>query len=276
MKKLIYDKEIKLGTASSTKLETYRFCPLAWKLRHLDHVKSRPSPALVFGRSIHYLAKKFYSVRYKSDITLTNYWKRYWKELTDKDDTIQWIDRKKQYWEYHHAGCEILKKFYNRYSHDDKPDHLEKHFNFIFAGVKLIGSLDRVEKHDGKIILVDYKTDKFPPVKGSPGFDHSLQFTIYSLACMNLFGVFPHKIYNENLRDGIRYETVRTDKDYGYLESEIKRISKRINERDFNPVYGHHCTFCSFESYCGANPFSTGKKIDPAFQTEMNFSVDTA
>ena len=177
---------------------------------------------------------------------------------------------------YMKLGESILKKFYIKHKNRTPPLEKESCFGvkkddlFNINGHLIRGVFDRIDLVNGEYYITDYKTDKSSPVKDSFYLHRSSQFTLYSYAFRKIFSERECKNIKEkamlfyHLRDGIRYETHRSEKDYDYLKFILDEVSEGISKDKFVPFYGFHCGFCDQKVVCDkyAIEYRGGPRID--------------
>ena len=184
---------------SYSKYSTFKQCPLKYKFQYIDKIKTKPAPALFFGRAIHscleWLHRPDASDESRSFSELISYLYSIWtpdpplaaeleKEDVDFDDWLEAgecsIDRAERileaYYKKHLPGVdEFNKPAMRAYA-------VEKKFMIKFDGDIVNGIIDRVDMLDGGggFEIIDYKTNKKAPNRL---FDDNLeQLAIYKWA----------------------------------------------------------------------------------------------
>lgn len=286
-----------VGKLSASKITTYKGCGLAYFLKYVQHEKTPANVRSVFGKDIHYMLDRFYSVNYQSPESFAKYWKYYWtsnvagnflkgknkeelivKEFKLKDDFILRIGNHIEFGEdpvgiffgYMKLGENILKKFYVRHKNLPPPIAKEKSFGnkkdepFKINGHLIRGVFDRIDKTDKGYYITDYKTDKKSPEKDSFVLHRHPQFTIYSYAFRKLYGEEEQAILYYHLRSGKVFKTHRSEKDFDYIKKLLDEVSEGISRSRFVPFYGFHCNFCDYRVVCEryAIPHRGGPRID--------------
>lgn len=272
---------------SASMLSTLFRCPLAFYFQYIKHEKVPDSPALAFGKSIHYMLKSFYDKNFKSPDKFVNFWGHYWyvqkiyeyevdengKPLKDengkvifkKDENgklilkknIRWFNPEKEPHIYKNIGSGILTKFYNRnYDIDKKkqksrPLYYEKRFRKIkFKGHLLGGRWDRVDKDNkDNMYITDYKTNRRSPQEDIFFLDRLPQFIIYSASFRELFGKKEKNTLFYHLRSGNILKIPITKDHYGYLEKLLDSAQKRIEEVESGNYIPYYSFFCNFCVY---------------------------
>ncbi len=140
------------------------------------------------------------------------------------------------------------------------------------GGLQLRGMIDRVDRGDGWVIVIDYKTGVEFPKKRELDKDvvvggRFLQLPIYAHAVRQIFDLSPE----EPVQSAYWYITERGEFKYNQIvwneenterfTDTINLIAKHIQAGRFpaNPGADHfqaiaeHCTYCSFDAVCPAN-----------------------
>ncbi|HXE89401.1 MAG TPA: ATP-dependent DNA helicase [Terriglobales bacterium] len=233
---------------SASAIETYRRCPLRFKIERDWNLPGEPAPAMEYGAAVHTVLKDFYnSVR--SGMPPVREWvlDRFREELgkAKLEDALQ---REL----YERQGVEQLTRFFDQAAVQPLPDVLdtERTFHIELDGVAVTGRVDRVDRITGRRIrIVDYKT-------GSPrsqeDADDSLQLSIYALAAARAWELEPEEIVFYNLETNAG---VVTSRDADALEAAVEEIheaAEGIAAGNFRAKPGFHCKWCPYRAVCPA------------------------
>jgi CRISPR/Cas system-associated exonuclease Cas4 (RecB family) len=278
---------------SATKISTWKTCPFAFYLKYIEKVKVPQSVHLAFGKSVHYALEQFYKKNFKSAESFAKWWAHQWQRMiagqnlgkerdfwgvrehswTNKSgeripiqfcNLIYFPQNEKDaigaYFAYRKLGMNILQKFYEKHKALSKPFATEKRITFDFRGYKILAILDRADEHEGKKFVTDYKTDKGFPSSDDPVLLNHHQFTIYSAAFRDLFGVEESGILYYHLRSLLNdsktsiIKTQRLSHHFDNLErvceSTFKGVEKALQDGIFDQVWDHRCRFCDYSKPC--------------------------
>jgi len=146
-----------VGKLSLTKITTYKGCSMAYFLKYIAHENVPTNVRFVFGKSIHYFAKRFYKINYKSAESFSNAWKYYWssniegkflkgqekvnlekKEFELKNGFVFAIGNHVDlgpepvgvFFGYRKLGEKILKRFYARHIPEKDPNNEKRNVPF--------------------------------------------------------------------------------------------------------------------------------------------------
>lgn len=247
---------------SYSQIETFRICPLHYKLRYILKVPTPPGAALSFGSSIHNSMRDFY--------LLAAGGKKATPQLTRKLLKENWIK------EGYSSKAEERENFKRgkKYLHD----YLREGFNkrIKVAGTELPfvvplkqpnsktrplkagGRIDRMDKfRGGKIEIVDYKTGKNVPTQKA--VDNNLQLTFYALAATTIndeiFGKKPEEV-KLTLYYFEEQKAISTTKTKEQLKEAVKEIyewREKIESSDFKCSKHLFCNKCEFKMFCGVD-----------------------
>ncbi len=239
------NQKIKIDYLSVSQIETFKTCPLHYKLKYIYKLPAPPSASISFGVSIHNTLKEF--VETKGEI-LDIY----------KDN---WIEEgylnKKHKQEFFEKGSGYLLGFLKGgYNPKIKTIALEEKFTLkINNDLKIGGTIDRVDElSKGRYEIIDYKTGANIPTQKE--VDKDMQLSFYALAVSTLYKVKPEDIklslYYLDTQEKIT--TRRTAKELEELKKEILEIKKEIENSDFKCNNNYFCQQgCEFKMFCKSN-----------------------
>jgi RecB family exonuclease len=145
-------------------------------------------------------------------------------------------------------GQEMLVRFFDQHDKgilDPHPIGVEKAFKLPLVGINIVGKIDRVERDDKGIIVIDYKTGAKKPVDWI--LRKNLQFSAYAWACNEIYGEFPYKVAWHHLRTGELLYSERTEWDIDQLkrivEAAVLMQSQDIRYRIYHDQVCHQCDF---------------------------------
>ena len=233
---------------SYSQLESFRKCPLEYKLKNILKIKTRGKSVFSFGKTIHSTLHRFVEKSLKEKVSL--------KELLniyDEEWIFDWYQSEKEREDFYNKGKESLKLFYDDFKKNnnvliiDEEGALEKDFQIKLNGDVVIGKIDRIDKIEGGVEIIDYKT-------GSPKKtltkDDKLQLLIYALAAKRVLRLNPVKLTYYYLDDCSKASFNAKDEMIEKTESEIKELISKIKRSNFKPSVGWHCKFCDFRDIC--------------------------
>jgi len=129
------------------------------------------------------------------------------------------------------------------------PAALEFHFSIEVEGVRLTGTIDRMDRMPGGgYEIIDYKTNRrLPPLAQ---VERDLQLSIYWLAAREVWGIEPERLTLYYLLPGQRMTSARDPLDAERLRMRIATVAERIAAGKFEPRENPLCNWCDFQSRC--------------------------
>lgn len=246
----IIKKNKPITTISYTQIQTFELCPLKYKYQYILKIPSEPSGVASIGSSVHKTLDLFYrAVKEKKepDISdLKTIFNSTWIPIGFSS-----LEQEKNSKEH---AWEMLQNYYNKYH--TEPSNIkdtEQFFNIKIDNLKVIGVIDRVDKKDGYLEIIDYKTGSKPDEKK---LKKNIQLSVYAYATTqkNLYNVPLNKITVTYyyLKDNEKLSFQKNEKDIEKMKEDIKLIVEKINNSDFKPKVGKHCEFCPYRMICEA------------------------
>ena len=243
----VSNKNLKIDYLSVSQIETFKDCPLHYKLKYIYKLPTTPSASISFGVSIHDTLKEFI------DTTAS---------LTKKDILSlfkkNWIEEgylnKKHKQEFYKEGENYLLEFLKK-GYDKKIKTLATEQKFIVPldkTLKIGGTIDRVDDlGGGRFEVIDYKTGANVP--SQKDVDKDLQLSFYALATSNLYKVKPEniKLSLYYFKEQKKITTQRTEKDLEKVKEEILKIRDEIEKSDFKCNNSYFCqNKCEYLMFC--------------------------
>jgi len=242
---------------SYSALETFKRCPLKFKLQYIDKIRTPKSKDALFGTLLHSALKLLHEpgliIPTEEDIL---------KFIADKWDPSIYSSEQESTLNFAQA-IKIMKDYYAKnYPSQFTVLALETMFEVplqIGAEKHLItGKIDRVDKNeDGLLEVIDYKTTKKMP--SQEAVDKDLQLAVYHLGVANRWPTLvkedrPLKTSLYFLKHGEKLSSTRTlDNLNATKESIIKDveiIDRAFKENKFNATPNVLCDWCEFQRNC--------------------------
>ncbi|MFC1622092.1 ATP-dependent helicase [Patescibacteria group bacterium] len=228
---------------SYSQVDTYKTCPLKYKYRYVLSLPTPPNHALSFGITIHDTLRDFHQMQLHQKIPLKKL-----NEIYEKNWHPLGYDDEKHRQVRFEAGKNLLKEYYGRHAEDTvKPVALEKSFNLYIDGVRFFGRIDRIDKIDGGVEIIDYKTGK---AKEQKFVDKDDQVAFYAIAAKEALGMKPKKLTYYFVESGERISTTRTEAQLEDMKKGVGEVVKKLKGGDFKAKPGMQCEWCDFSSIC--------------------------
>lgn len=232
---------------SATAIESYRICPLRFKIEHDWRLPAEAPAAMQFGNVMHSVLKFYFDEVHVGRQPETEAVLRRFGELMSRmpfEDPLQ-----QQLYLKH--GTMQLQTFLDTYRTGPAVQVLntERTFHIEIGGVEVVGRMDRLDALDGvnRIAITDYKTGRPREQRDA---DESLQLSIYAIAAERAWQLKPERLIFHNLEDNSRIETSRTPDQLRADEEEIRAVAADIGAGKFDATPGFHCRSCAYYSLC--------------------------
>ena len=254
---------------SFSKLEACDNCPYQYYLAYILNIPKKGKGQFSFGKTMHSVLQKTMELFLsKSQSKQSDFFEQNSKIIKKFGEAISlnevldiyknlwiddWYENKKNREEYFKKGREILKDFYNK--HKDKiikPLFLEKDFKYKISAedsFSLKGTIDRIDKFENGIKIIDYKT-------GSPkeklSFKEKKQLLIYQLIFSDgkMFEKPIKQLSYYYLENNSEIEFLGSEKELEKTKENIIKTIQKIKQNDFTPNPGMLCQYCDFNKIC--------------------------
>ncbi|KKU12275.1 MAG: hypothetical protein UX19_C0003G0030, partial [Candidatus Woesebacteria bacterium GW2011_GWA1_45_8] len=236
---------------SYSQIETFRICPLHYKLKYIYKIPTSPSSSQSFGNTFHITMKAFYEeVAKGTKVTLA---------LMYRLLRQNWVSEGYLGKKHEEGSFEKAKRFLKHYLKnyfDPKviPAAMEQPFMVKLNGLRIGGKIDRVDVHGDTLQIIDYKTGANPLTQRQA--DEDLQLSIYGLAATTIDG-FPFARTPENVKLSLYYfdnpqivTTTRTKEDLEKAQKAIEDYKKQIEQSDFRCSGSILCENCEYSFLC--------------------------
>ena len=228
---------------SASSIETYKQCPLKYRLSNIDKIPQVSSkPQLTFGNIIHRVLEQFHHPNTEQNK------ERILQLLNDNWESLG-FDYETQEADFKRQGIELLSNYYE-YLKQYPANVVEREFPFSFKIEDIIinGKIDRIDKGEIGYNVIDYKTSK----KATKA-NKNIQLAIYSMYLQQekqlAFGGLPESTALYFLREE---EPIRdhkfTNTELIEMRENILEVGKNIRNQEFSPCKGFHCDWCDYKT----------------------------
>jgi DNA helicase-2/ATP-dependent DNA helicase PcrA len=266
---LVIQKKERIDSFSFTQLKTFETCPLQYKFAHILRIPILGKSSLSFGKTMHTVLQKFFEkakervfsqqtnlfssmshepyepVNIRSFIPFDGLLEIYTSVWED-----DWYENENQKKDYHKHGQKILKQFYDSLPElMILPDELEKPFHLKISPYTLRGKIDRIDRNEDTVEIIDYKTGT---TKDASSFskEDKMQLLIYQLAYEQIYGRRPTKLTYYYLDTLECVSFLGTQLELEEIKRTIIETIQNIQKGNFFAKPGFHCKFCDFYNIC--------------------------
>ena len=251
---------------SYSSINTYETCPRQYRYAYVDRVPGRPSPALSFGNSLHGALYRFHNRPVPVAPPLPEL-----LELLDDEWVSEGYAEEAEEAAYRDHARQVLERY-----HADNagsfaiPAALEHRFSIEIEGVRLNGTIDRMDRlPGGGYEIIDYKTNRRLPPRSR--VEQDLQLSIYYLAAQEIWGIAPERLTLYFLLPGERMTVTRTAAAVDDVRRRVATVAERIGAGRFDPRENPLCNWCDFQALCPVfrhryerEAITAGEAPDPA------------
>ncbi len=146
-----------------------------------------------------------------------------------------------------------------------RADRIEREFDFLLAvdDIVLHGQIDLWFEENGRLVLVDYKTNDIRDEDAHPrADDYALQLRLYALALERVCGRLPDEAYVCFLRPGRSVSVDLSEAALAAARGSVGRFREAQNKLSFPLREGRQCRWCPF--YRGLCPAGRGQAAKDA------------
>ncbi len=242
---------------SFTQLAAFRTCPLQYKFAHVLKIPIFGKWTFSFGKTMHNTLQHFFetwveregtdpaSAPKKPPVTREELMKLYEENWLD-----DWYVNDRQREEYREKGSSQLNAYYDSVEKDiPSPAFLEQAFTLKFGKIVIKGRIDRIDRFEDGIEIIDYKTGNPKELKKLSKEDKE-QLLLYQMAATDVLGLIPKKLTFHYLQDNSSVSFLGSDKDLVSLRERIVERVQSIKDSNFKATPGFHCGFCDFADIC--------------------------
>lgn len=245
---------------SYSQIDTFRLCPLHYRLSYLLKIPTAPSASLSLGNSVHNTLHGFLQqTRLGEKPVLGNL-----VDLLDKNWINEGYESRAHERKAFEAASSMLRDFFkNQFPLKKEIISLEQKFSVPLkikgeSPLRIGGKIDRVDAlPGGRIEIIDYKTGNAPK-EGQKDVDRDLQLTFYALVATKSqeapFGKKPEEIKLTLwfLGENKKFTTTRTADQLASMEREIFKTRNEIQTSDFSCSGHPYCERCEYKTFCRA------------------------
>lgn len=259
-------------TFSYSRLRRYQDCPRAYYLHYVKELPDEASIAMRLGSLVHEALERFYRWVVLEEYAgilphtvLFSIYREVFGESRVADPDV------------YADGRGILSKYVESHPNVDHMSVLaiEQEFRMEIGGAEVLGYIDRVDRVDGGIRVVDYKTNRLLFERSEVESD--MQMSIYAIAAKRLYPM-AERVYLtlDMLRHEIPLDTERTGEQ---LEATAEYISvlvgRATKDVEFEPVVGPGCVYCGQQKNCPAfQGVLRGEVPPPSESARLMLNVD--
>ena len=242
-------KDVKL---SSTRLKTFLTCKRKYYHKYIEHIKNHNIPKDIpeeyeIGNGVHLALKELYTKQNSySDATLLK------KDLDKELDNVRGKSELDKY--LISMQKKKLKQFalneVQRFNEGWIVVSTEESFEISFEGMTLVGQIDRIDKRQTEIEVLDYKTGGYSLYNKNNFTDATdFQLEFYHLLAGGLGSVVACGFYD--LKESLIVPEAFLNEKLAILQSHIKDLLLIEDINTSQCEDEKHCLYCEYKIMCG-------------------------
>jgi len=239
---------------SHSRLNDFEQCPLKYKYKYIDKIKTKEISIEAFlGKIVHNALEWLYKqIKQEKTPTIDDiimFYTKNWQEKFKPEITKITRDLKPE--DYFNKGVEFLINYYTKHQpFDDNTIETEKRiFIKLNEEHKIIGYIDRLVNKKGTYEIHDYKTANNLPHQET--IDKDRQLALYSIAIREEFQTKRIKLIWHYLAHNKTIYSTRTNEQLEQLKKDILNLIKTIEStKEFSPNKSVLCNWCEYKKYC--------------------------
>jgi len=250
-KDIVLEYNFKNTKLSATRLKTFLECKRKYYYKYIKHINGHEIPKDMpkeyeIGNSVHLALSNLYSKK-NSYNDIKNLKKDLYKELDEVCANSEldryMIDMQKKRME------KFCTNEVARFDDGWMVQSCEEYFECNFAGAKLVGTIDRIDKKEDKLFVLDYKTGSYNLYTKNNFMDATdFQLEFYYLLASSVAKVSGCAFYD--LKESTIIEEPFLNEKLEILKSHIKEILS-LKEIDFCMCEDlKHCRYCDYATIC--------------------------
>ena len=251
-KPIVLDYSFKGVELSATKLKTYLTCKRKYYYKYIKHIKNHEIPRDIpkeyeIGVDVHNALKNLY--------TKKNHYS-FVEEL--QRDLNRELEEVKGMSELEHYLISIQKKLLvpfcenevKRFNEGWYVKHCEKVYKESFYGMNIQGQIDRIDKRENEIAVLDYKTGKYTLYNKNNFMEaNDFQLEFYTLLASGEGDVVQSAFYD--LKEGVIAPEMFLEQKMEILKSHIKELLRVESLQCDKTEDTKHCMYCEYRMMCG-------------------------
>lgn len=247
----------KLVRVTPARLTTWASCPRKYRMTYVDKpTPSRAGPWAhnTLGAVVHNALRAFFelSPEQRTPERAQVLVRRHWKSdgFADPDQVSTYRQRAQQW----------VGDYVRQLDAQENPVALEKWVSATTGTIIAEGRADRIDRRDGELAVIDYKTGRRAPDVDDVRDSRAL--ALYALAARKTLRRPCHRVELHHLPTGAKLAWQHTEESLGHHRGHAEELAGQLQEatdqatagadvdRTFPPRTGPHCSWCDFRAHC--------------------------
>ena len=233
---------------SPTAINTYLACPRKFFLRYIKKLRTKPSIHLIRGSIVHKAISEFHQNQSRVirelpqkmvDCELLNKFHQHWEKAKNELQALGLGEDQLRF--YYDDSRRMMINFSNWLCKKDSAPVNSSEVKIFSNNLGMMGIIDAVHQTGEKVILVDYKTSKYPKITD----DIMRQAALYALLYQDKHHVIPETVFIHFLTKDGDPEPIHIDEpllEYGKILIESTREkTTSMDEETYPCTCGGFC-----------------------------------
>jgi DNA helicase-2/ATP-dependent DNA helicase PcrA len=235
---------------SASDIDTYRACPLRYKLGRVLKIPSAQTLHQRFGIAVHQVLERYHASEHTTIEQMMELFESCWRRGgfgdSDRERTLKGTS------DLHIKARAALVLYHRRLeAHEAEPAWFERSFSFKLGPHHLRGRVDRVDKlADGAYELIDYKTSR---PKTAEQLADDVQLSLYAVGARESWEVDAERLSYYYVLDDLKVPVPSAEMDPDWIARVVAEVGEAIMAQRFEPTPSPAvCGLCDYRIACPA------------------------
>jgi DNA helicase II / ATP-dependent DNA helicase PcrA len=229
---------------SASDIDTYRSCPLRYKLARVLKVPSRQTFGQRFGIAVHQALERYHAAEHSTVAEMMELFESCWRKGGFGESENER--------ELHGRTRAALVRYHERLeAHEAEPVWFERSFAFKLGKHHLRGRVDRVDRlPDGAYEMIDYKTSRPKTAEQLKG---DVQLSLYAVGARESWELCAERLSYYYVLDDLKLAVPSAEMDPEWIARVVEEVGEAIMAQRFEPTPSPTaCGFCDYQIACPA------------------------
>jgi DNA helicase-2/ATP-dependent DNA helicase PcrA len=235
---------------SASDIDTYRSCPLRYKLGRVLKIPSAQTLHQRFGIVVHQVLERYHAAEHTTIEQMMELFEGCWRRGGfgdgEKERTLKGTS------ELHAKARTALVLYHRRLeAHEAEPVWFERSFSFKLGPHHLRGRVDRVDRlPDGAYEMIDYKTSR---PKTAVQLSDDVQLSLYAVGARESWEVEAERLSYYYVLDDLKVPVPSAEMDPDWIARVVAEVGEAIMAQRFEPTPSPSaCGLCDYRIACPA------------------------
>ncbi len=229
---------------SASDIDTYRSCPLRYKLGRVLKIPSPQTLHQRFGIAVHQVLERYHASEHTTVQQMMELFEGCWRRGGFGNS-----DREREL--YAMARAALVLYHGHLEAHEAEPVWFERSFSFKLGPHHLRGRVDRVDRlPDGAYEMIDYKTSR---PKSAEQLHDDVQLSLYAVGARESWEVQAERLSYYYVLDDLKVPVPSAEMDTDWITRVVAEVGEAIIAQRFEPTPSPSvCALCDYRIACPA------------------------